>query len=60
MIRGWGDETRSRELELLASGVELELDFEVKGTEVGSDGDKSGNDIEKKDGQQTFPSINRN
>ena len=43
-----GDETGSREMESLDSDVELELLFDLQGTEMGSDGDDSGTTLKRR------------
>ena len=47
-------------MESLDSDVELELGFVVQETEMGSDGNESGTNIEKKDNKQTAQSIKKN
>ena len=58
--QGCGDETGSKEMESLDSDVALDLVFDVQGIEMGSDGNESGTNIEKKINQQTAQSINKN
>ena len=58
--QGCGDETRSKEMESLDSDVELDLIFVAQGIEMGSDGNESGTNIEKKVNQETAQSINKN